>query len=203
MDVSQALADLAEVRSRLAAVQRFRGLSGGAAAASGLAALLAGAYQLFFLPYPSTPSDVSRYVALWTVVLVFALATNYGAILLWLVRHWSSRSRSELRTVGMTIAPAIVAGGVFTLVFLQRDLVGLLPGTWCVCYALGLLASRAMVPRGVLAVAALFACAGITLLFAHDVAALRWWVMPVTFGIGQLAIGALVARDEVRYAAER
>jgi hypothetical protein len=102
----------------------------------------------------------------------------------------------------MTIAPAIVAGGVFTLVFLQRDLTGLLPGTWCVCYALGLLASWAMLPRGVLAVAALFACAGVTLLFAHDVAALRWWVMPVTFGIGQLAIGALVARDEVRYAAE-
>jgi len=203
MDVSQALADLAEVRSRLAAVQRFRGLSGGAAAASGLAAVLAGAYQLFFLPYPSTPSEISRYVALWTGVLVFALAANYGAILLWLARHWSSRSRSELRTVGMTIAPAIVAGGVFTLVFLQHDLAGLLPGTWCVCYALGLLASRAMVPRGVLAVAALFACAGIALLFAHDVAALRWWVMPVTFGVGQLAIGVLVARDEVRYAAER
>jgi hypothetical protein len=203
MDVSQALADLAEVRSRLAAVQRFRGLSGGAAAASGLAAVLAGAYQLFFLPYPATPSEVSRYVTLWTAVLVFALAANYGAILLWLVRHWSSRARSELRTVGMTIAPSILAGGVFTLVFLQRDLVGLLPGTWCVCYALGLLASRAMVPRGVLAVAGLFAAAGVALLFEHDIAALRWWVMPITFGFGQLAIGALIAHDEMRYATER
>jgi hypothetical protein len=135
-------------------------------------------------------------------VLVFALATNYGAILVWLMRHWSSRARSELRTVGMTMAPSIVAGGVFTFAFLQRDLVGLLPGTWCVCYALGLLASRAMVPRGVLAVAGLFAAAGATLLFGHDIAALRWWVMPVTFGFGQLAIGALIAYDEVLHAAE-
>jgi len=203
MEVSQALADLAEVRSRLAAVQRFRGLSGGAAAVSGLAAVLAGVYQLFFLPYPTTPTEVARYVNLWIAVLIFALATNYGAILLWLVRHWSNRARTELRTVGMTIAPSIAAGGVFTIALLQRDLVGLLPGTWCVCYALGLLASRAMVPRSVLAVAGLFAAAGAALLFAHDIAALRWWVMPVTFGLGQLAIGGLVFQDEVRYAAER
>lgn len=196
MEVSRALADLQEVRSRLAAVQRFRGLSGWAAVVSGIAALLTGLFQTLELPYPASPDDESRYVTIWIACLVFALASNYGAIVVWLARHWSLRSRAELRTVGMTIAPAILAGGAFTAAFVQHHLTGLLPGTWCVCYALGLVASRTMVPRGVLAVAALFAAAGAALLFAHDLSALRWWVMPATFGIGQLAIGALVLHDE-------
>ena len=86
---------------------------------------------------------------------------------------------------------------MFTAALLSRHLDGLLPGVWCVCYAMGLIASRAMVPRGVLAVAGLFGAAGSALLFAQDVNALRWWVMPATFGIGQLVIGALVLRDDV------
>jgi hypothetical protein len=202
MEVSQALADLAEVRSRLAAVQRFRGLSGWAAAASGIAAVLAGLFQTLTLAYPATGADVASYVTIWGTCLAFGLAVNYGAIGLWVARHWSLRTQAELRTVGMTIAPAIVAGGFFTAALWQHHLAGMLPGTWCVCYALGLLASRSMVPRGVLAVAGLFAATGAALLFAHDLSALRWWVMPSTFGVGQLLIGAIILRDENQHAAE-
>jgi hypothetical protein len=199
MEVSRALADLEEVRSRLVAVQRFRGWSGGAAVISGTAALSIGFYQLFALPYPATPVDASRYVTMWIACLVFALVTNYGAILMWLARNWTLRARCELRTVGMTIAPAIATGGVLTAALLNRHLDGMLPGVWCVCYAMGLVASRAMVPRGVLAVAALFGAAGTALLFAQDLSALRWWVMPATFGVGQLLIGGLVLRDDLRF----
>jgi hypothetical protein len=198
MEVSRALADLEEVRSRLIAVQRFRGWSGGAAIMSGTAALTIGAYQFFALPYPSTVVDASRYVTMWLACLIFALVVNYGAIVLWLARNWTLRARCELRTVGMTIAPAIVTGGVLTVALMHRHLDGLLPGVWCVCYAMGLIASRAMVPRGVLTVAGLFGAAGTALLFAQDVSALRWWVMPATFGFGQLLIGALVLRDDLQ-----
>jgi hypothetical protein len=199
MEVSRALADLEEVRSRLVAVQRFHGWSGGAALLSGSAAITIGLYQFFALPYPASLVDASRYVTMWIACLVFALVINYGAIVLWLARNWSLRARCELRTVGMTIAPAIAAGGVLTAALLARHLDGMLPGVWCVCYAIGLIASRAMVPRGVLAVAALFGAAGTALLFAQDVSALRWWVMPATFGVGQLLIGFLILRDDMQY----
>jgi hypothetical protein len=196
MEVSRALADLEEVRYRLAAVQRFRGLSGGAALASGFAAIGAGLLQALAIPHPASHDGGLHYVAIWTACLAFSLALNYGAILVWVAKHWSRRSRVELRTVGMTILPAIVAGGVLTAALIVRDALGLLPGTWCICYALGLIASRAMAPRGTVAVAALFGACGAVLLFAPATNALAWWVMPATFGIGQVAIGALVFRGQ-------
>lgn len=196
MEVSRALADLEEVRSRLAAIQRFRGLSGGAAFASGLAAIGAGFVQFTTVPHPTTHDALQRYVAIWAACLLCSLAVNYGAILIWFARNWSVRSHVQLRTVGMTILPSIVAGGLFTAAFVGRDEYGLLPGTWCLCYALGLIASRAMAPPGISWAAALFAASGGALLFAPGSNALAWWTMPVTFGLGQLAIAALVARDD-------
>jgi hypothetical protein len=200
MEVSRALADLEEVRSRLAAVQRFRGLSGGAAMASGVAAIGAGLVQLIMTAQPATESDGMRYVAIWSACLACSLAVNYGAILLWLAKNWSVRSRVQIKTVGMTILPSIVVGGLLTAAFVVRGELGLLPGMWCLCYALGLIASRAMAPPGIGWVAALFAGSGSALLFAQGNNALAWWVMPATFGIGQLMVGALVMRDDKAYA---
>jgi hypothetical protein len=201
MEVSRAIADLAEVRTRLAAVQRFRGLSGGAAFASGIAAIVSGAIQAASIPSPITTADGTRYITIWIACLACSLVVNYGAIVLWLGRHWSVRSRVELKTVGMTILPSVVAGGLFTAAFVARGELGLLPGMWCLCYALGLIASRAMAPPGIGWVAALFAASGTALLFAPGINALAWWVMPATFGIGQIVIGALVSRDAALEAA--
>jgi hypothetical protein len=196
MEVSRALADLEEVRSRLAAVQRFRGLSGGAAIASGLAAVGAGVVQAASAAHPVTVADGLRYVTIWSACLACSLAVNYGAILLWLAKNWSVRSRVQLKTVGMTILPSIVAGGLFTAAFVARDELGLLPGMWCLCYALGLIASRAMAPPGIGWVATLFAGSGAALLFAQGNNALAWWVMPATFGVGNIIVGVLVMRDD-------
>jgi hypothetical protein len=201
VDVTRAIADIDEVRSRLASAQRFRGLSGAAAFASGVGALGSGLVQWAVVPYPAGGEGGARYVAIWIACLAFALAINYGAIAVWLIRHWSARSQAELRTVGMTILPAIVAGGAFTAALLARGEIGLLPGVWCACYALGLLASRSMAPRGVTPVALAFAAVGFALLFARGSNALAWWVMPLTFGLGQLLIAGLIGRDEAQRAA--
>ncbi len=198
MDVTRAIADLDEVRSRLAAVQRFRGLSGPAALASGVAALGAGLAQLAVVPAPRTAGDAARYVAIWIACLTFALAVNYGAVAVWLARNWSSRTRTELQTAAIAIVPSVAGGGAFTAALLARGEIGLLPGMWALCYALGLLAARSMLPRGIVTIALGFAVLGSTLLFAAGTNALVWWVMPLTFGIGQTAIGLLILRDDAR-----
>ena len=196
MDVTRAIADLDEVRSRLASVQRFRGLSGPAALASGLAALGTGLAQFAIVPSPATRADAGAYVAMWIVCLGFALAVNYGAVAVWIVRNWSSRTRTELRTAAISIVPSISAGGALTAALLVRGEVGLLPGTWGLCYGLGLVAARSMLPPGVVPVAIGFAASGAALLFAPATNALAWWVMPLTFGVGQTAIGLLILRDQ-------
>lgn len=198
MDVTRALADLDEVRTRLASVQRFRGLSGQAALASGLGALGTGAVQLAVVPYPHDAAEATKYVAIWIACLAFALALNYGAVGMWLARHWTSRTRSELRTAAISIVPSVVAGGAFTAAFLARGEVGLLPGTWALCYGLGLLAARSMLPRGIVLIAIGFAAMGTGLLFAAGTNALAWWVMPLTFGLGQAAIGLSILHDDAR-----
>jgi len=202
VDVSRAIADLDEVRSRLASVQRFRGLSGPAALASGLGALGTGAVQLAVVPHPAGAEDASRYVALWIACLAFALAVNYGAVAVWLVRNWSSRTRTELRTAAFAILPSITAGGVLTAALLARGEIGMLPGTWALCYGLGLIAARAMLPRGMIGIGLGFAAVGSALLFSAGANALAWWVMPLTFGFGQIGIATLLLRDEAERAAE-
>jgi len=76
-----------------------------------------------------------------------------------------------------------------------RGLADLLPGMWCATYALGLFASRAMVPRDVVLVAVAFGAVGSVLFLVPNIHPLAWWIMPVTFGIGQIAIGAIVRFD--------
>ena len=187
MEFRQALADLAEVRGLLAGVQRFEGYSGWAAVSSGLAAVVAGLIQQRLVPHP-TGAQQQTYLIIWMVCLGVALAINYGAILAWRLRHRNAHARAQMRTVGSTILPAVVAGGILTAACVQRGFFDLLPGTWCAAYALGLFASRAMVPRDVSFVAALFVAAAAVLLLVPGIDALAWWVMPVTFGLGQIAI---------------
>jgi len=201
MEVRQALADLAEVRDRLATVQRFDGYSGRAAIASGLVAVGAGIVQGMLVPEPATVAERHVYLAVWLGCLGCALAINYGAILAWRARNRGAQAGVQMRTVGMSIVPAIAAGGVITLALVQRGLDDLLPGMWCATYALGLFASRAMVPRDVVIVAAAFGAAAAALLLTPGIHPLAWWIMPTAFGLGQILIGAIVrsedgARDE-------
>jgi len=198
MEVRQAIADLAEVRDRLAKIQRFDGYSGSAAIASGFAALVAGALQFRLVPHPTGPAQHAVYLALWLGCLGVALAINYGAILVWRARNRGAQARVQIRTVGMTILPAIVAGGVITFAFTSRGEYDLLPGLWCVMYGLGIFASRAMVPHDVAYVAAGFGAFGTLLLLIPGIGPLDWWVMPAAFGFGQIAIGAIVRAAPTR-----
>ncbi len=189
------MADLAEVRGRLANVQRFDGVSGNAAIASGVVALLAGAVQAATVPHPDSAAACRTYISIWLTCLGLALAVNYGAIVAWRLRNRGVQAGVQFRTVGMSILPAIAAGGVITLALALRGLDDLLPGMWCATYALGLFASRAMVPPNVVLVAVAFGAVAAALLLVPTIHPLTWWVMPAAFGLGQIAIGAIVRAD--------
>src|ERR1700686_4995179 len=198
MQLRQAMADLAEVRGRLATVQRFNGYSAWAAIASGGVALLAGAVQYALIPHPALAAERRTYLVLWLSCLAVALVINYGAILIWRARQRGHQADAQMRTVGMSILPAIAARAVITMSLVTRGLFELLPAMWCATYALGLFSSRAMVPRDVVYVAVAFGAFATVLLLVPSIDPLSWWVMPLAFGGGQIAIGALVQAQTFR-----
>lgn len=197
MEVERALADIAEVRDRLASVQEFRGYSGAAAALSGAIAIVAGAVQFVTAPTPQSPADMQRYLVIWFSCLAAALAINYGALLVWYIRNAGLAERRQTRTVGLAILPAIGLGAVLSLAMIGHQLVWLLPGIWYASYGIGLFSSRAMLPRGVIWVASVFGFAGAVLILApNPLMPLAYWVMPAGFGAGQILIGYLLSQEK-------
>jgi len=198
-EIERALADIAEVRERLGHVQRFKGYSAIASAASGVFALVAGVLQLLLVPHVDTTAHGHLYFALWLVCCAASVLVNYGAIAHWFVNDATARERWQTATVGLSIAPALVLGAALSFSLLAAGLFGLLPGVWCGCYGVGLFASRTTIPRAAVGVAAAFLLAGIALLFAPGWFALQWWVLALAFGLGQIAIAVFVARDRAAH----
>jgi len=193
MELQRALSDLEEVRDRLSRVQRFEGYSAPASAASGLVALLAGVVQWHIAPLPHSTIDTTAYLGIWLTCLAIGLALNYGAVAAWVFKRRSAFSQGQFRSAARSIAPSIILGGVLTLALVNHRDFALLPGTWFALYALGLFASRGAIPKAVLGVAFAFATLGLAFLTtALDAIALSWWVMPLGFGFGQLAIGYFI-----------
>jgi hypothetical protein len=194
-DLERALADIAEVRERLGHVQRFKGYSGFAAAVSGGFAVIAGIIQALVVPHVQTMHQGHLYFAIWFVCCAAAMLLNYGAIAHWYVNDATARERWHTATVGLAIFPALVLGAILSFALLRANLYAFMPGVWYGCYGVGLLASRTMLPRAVVPIAAAFMIGGMSLLFVPPEVALSWWVLPLGFGAGQLAIGLSVMRE--------
>jgi hypothetical protein len=194
-DLERALADIAEVRERLGHVQRFRGYSGLAAILSGVFAIVAGPLQALVVPHVRNAHEGHLYFALWFVCCAASVLVNYGAIAHWYVNDATARDRWQTATVGLSMIPSLVLGAMLSFALLRENLFAFLPGVWYGCYGVGLFASRTMVPRAVVPIAAGFMVAGMGLLFVPPAIALQWWVLPLGFGAGQLAIGAIIMRE--------
>lgn len=194
-DLERALADIAEVRERLAHAQRFRGYSAAAAVSSGVFALVAGVVQAWLVPHVRTETDGRIFFAVWFVCCAAALLVNYGAIMHWYWNDASARERWQTATVGFSMLPALIVGAAIGFALLRVGQVALLPGAWYACYGTGLFASRTLIPRSVVPLAIVFLAAGIALLFAPPAVALAWWTMSLGFGAGQILIGIAVAKE--------
>lgn len=166
-----------------------------AAVASGGVGLLAGLLQSLLAPNPSTPVELRVYLGIWLSTLAVALALNYGAVGIWLLRNHGRHAIEQSRLAAVAILPSIVFGGTLTFALADGNIWNLLPGVWYGAYAVGLFACRTLVPSSVQTVAGAFGVAAITLLLPFSTFALAWWVLPLGFGIGQIVIGVCLARD--------
>jgi hypothetical protein len=191
MDLSRALADLAEIHEQIAKGEIYRGYRPLPIAASGLIGIAAA-----WVERPGTgPGDPIRFVMYWTAVAALAGFVGASEIIYNYVVHEGGAARRQTRRVVGQFMPSVLGAIIITASFvrLSAALVPLLPGIWAICFGLGTFASRPYLPRASTLVAAFYYVAGVFLLWNARTESLNGWWVGGTFGAGQLLAAAVLA----------
>src|SRR5262245_17338319 len=135
MELRQALAQVSEIHEQLARTQIFRGYRSLTVGFSGLVGISAAILQAFLLPRPT--ERLSAYLALWIGAPAINLIVVGSEIC---YRAQMARLTLTRRTTIFAVeqfVPSLVAGGLVTLVIVQRasGLAWMLPGLWAVLFS--------------------------------------------------------------------
>jgi hypothetical protein len=195
MDLSRALADLAEIHGHLAKGEIYRGYRPVPVAASGLIGIAAAWLQKPGLAV----GDPVGFVVYWVAVALVAALVGTSEIIHNYVVHDDATARRQTRRVVGQFLPSVLGAAIITFCFVRLDtaLVPLLPGVWAFCFGFGTFASRPYLPRASALVAVFYYAAGVALLWHASAESLDGWWVGGTFGAGQLIAAAVL------YAADR
>lgn len=197
-DLDKALADIVEIKSRLARSSEFMGLGPAALAASGALAFLVAMAQSI-LPSATEPF---AYFAGWVVTAVAACSLIGAEMLRRSRQHHGGLADQMIREAVLHFVPAGVAGAALLAFFAQfaPDDLWLVPGLWLILVSLGIFAATRSLPSGMIYAGAWYFLCGFTvLLLAATGHTLSPWSMGLPFALGQSGIALLVHRaTEVR-----
>jgi TctA family transporter len=199
MDLSRALADIAEIQAQMAKGEIYRGYRPLPVAASGLIGIAAA-----YLQAPALGAgDPVGFVLYWIGIAVFAGFVGASEIIFNYVVHEGDAARRQTRRVVGQFLPSVLGAAIVTFCFirLSATFVPLLPGLWAICFGLGTFASRPYLPRGATLVALFYYAAGVWLLWIAQGEALSAWWVGGTFGVGQLIAAAVLFAGDRRQAA--
>jgi hypothetical protein len=192
-DLDKALADIVEIKSRLAQSSEFLGLGPAALAASGVLAFAVAVLQSV-LPGAAEPM---AYFTGWVLTASVAVALIGAEMLRRAQRHHAGLADQMIREAVLNFVPAGVAGAALLAFFAQfaPEQLWLVPGLWLILVALGIFAAARSLPRAIALAGAWYLLSGFTvLLFAAGDHSLSPWHMGIPFAAGQLLIAAIVHR---------
>lgn len=206
MDISRALAQIADIHRQIAKGEVYRGYRSLPLAASGLMGFAAAWLQAQALG----TVDPIGFVLYWSAVAVCTGFVGASEIVYNYVVHDDRAARRRTRQVVGQFLPSVLAGAIITASFvhLSAALVPLLPGLWAICFGLGTLASRPYLPRASGWIALFYYAVGIVLLWvARGPEPLGGWWVGGTFGTGQLLAAMVVywnlERDDQSFTTEQ
>jgi hypothetical protein len=190
-DLQRALADIGNIRERLAAGTMFRGFGPSVIAATGALALAAATAQSLLHPL----ADVITYVAIWTVVAIVSVALIGTEMVARSRRHHEGLADVMLFNAAEHFMPVGAAGAVIAAILLRfaPDVAWLLPGLWQMLLGVGLFVALRFLPRSIAIAAAWYFVAGaVVLIMACQSRTLSPWMMGIPFGVGQFLMAALL-----------
>lgn len=193
MELHEAMAQISEIRLRMAEAETFRGYRSATVAFTGMVAFVAGALQLVTVPEPSVQFE--RYLTLWVGAAVLAGAVAGAEMLVRCRRAGDRLTGSVTRLALEQFSPCLVAGGMLTAVIAVHapEAGWMLPGLWQILFALGIFASCRLLPRPTAWAGAFYLVGGVTcLIVARGPAAFSPWAMALPFGVGQWLTAAIL-----------
>jgi hypothetical protein len=202
-DLHRALTDISVIREQLARGTEFRGYAPATLAATGVLALAIAAAQAFWLT--DAVAHARLFISLWVMtaalcVIVIGIET---------VRR-SRKAHGGLATPMLQSAleqflPAIVAGGLLTVVLLRvaPQELWMLPGLWHIIFSLGVFASCRFLPRPIFAVGVWYLACGLAcLVLAAPSRSSSPWAMGIPYGVGHLMVAVILQRRRLGEFAE-
>lgn len=191
MDVRDAAAQIAEIRQHLIRTTVFRGYRSATTGFTALAAILAASVQANFISH----RDHSSVLYLWLFTATISLLV-VGVEMTWRAfLRADAMQRETTRSAISLFIPCLVAGALLTYVIEENisNAFWMLPGLWAVLFAMGLFASRPVLPRGVTIVAGYYLLAGLgSLVWCSETRAFSPWCMAICFGVGQALAAAVL-----------
>jgi hypothetical protein len=190
-DLDDALVDIRALKHQIARATEFRGYGPAAVGATAGLALLTAALQAWLVPDPL--ADILGYVGLWSGAALASLLLVGVEAVRRARRVHVGLADDMIRAAAEQFAPAVVAGGLLTLVIVEwvPSAWWLLPGLWQILFSLGVFASCRSLPAPSVLVGVWYLVAGLTLVARGPEAALSPWSMGLVFAVGQ-SLGALM-----------
>jgi hypothetical protein len=195
--LTDALACLADIHAHLARGEVYRGLQARPVLASGLLGLAFAMVQLQWLPL----ADATLYTWYWLLAAGCCALVGISGAVLHYVMEEDPVARRRARIVAGQFVPCVVAGCLLPLALLPQleQVVGLLPGSWALLYALGLFSTRPYLPRATGWVGLYFLLAGALLLsFSPRNSVPSPWAIASVFSLGQMGLAWVLHRNEER-----
>jgi len=197
--IHDALGQVRTLRELILERQKFRGYSGVARMAGGVAALVGAVV----LAGDGVPATVRAHLLGWGVVLAVALLLNYGGLLTWVVNNPEVRRSPLCLMPVLDAVPALAVGAVLSYSAVRLNEYGLLFGLWMACYGLCHMPYRHSLPVANYWVGVFYMVVGCLLLLWPGVSFVQPWPMGVVFCVGELAGGWILHRNRITTAEDK
>ena len=198
MELNDALSQISEIRRQMARSGLFRGYRSVTTAFSGLVAIGAASCQAVLVPMPHRNTRGFLYV--WLAAAVISLVAAAAHMIVRCRRSDSPLQKDLTVHAAEQFAPCLAGGALLTVVMnlYAREHLFLMPTLWAMLFAMGVFASRHVLPRPIAIVGGYYLIAGLLSLALTSAngddhsAAFSPWVMGTMFGIGQFLAAAVL-----------